>query len=146
VSGDHAGESHLVVGGFVASNRPKRVGRVSSPARFRALQAASIRARSGPLRASWVPAPSAAGVHVAYAVSTSVGNAVARNTIRRRLRSLLEASGGQLPSGDLLLRVVGSADRCTWPVLQTSVASVVADVSRRAAVNVATEPSTSVPS
>jgi ribonuclease P protein component len=106
------------------------VGRVTNPRRFRALQASTVRARSGPLRASW--ASHGEQVCVAYAVPTSVGNAVARNTIRRRLRSLLEASAAQLPAGDLLVRVVGPAERCTWSALQSAVSGLVGDVARRA--------------
>ena len=105
------------------------VQRVSSPRRFRALQSSSIRARSGPLRVSWAPHDSV--LSVAYAIPTSVGNAVVRNTVRRRLRSIFAETSGQFPAGDLLVRVVGAGQRCTWSVLQSSTASICTDLVRR---------------
>jgi ribonuclease P protein component len=130
VSGDHVVPPQPAPGRMSASeHRRCSVGRVTTPRRFRALQASTVRARSGPLRVSWV----AYGDHlsVAYAVPTTVGNAVVRNTIRRRLRSLLEESAAQFPAGDLLVRVVGPGERCTWSALQAAVAGLVTDVVRR---------------
>ena len=104
------------------------ISRISGPARFRRLQRPTQRARSGPLRASWVAAD--AGVVdlcVAYAISTASGNAVARNRIRRRLRHAVTLLAGDFPPGDLLLRVTGATEQCTWPV----VLAAVTDLSRR---------------
>ena len=108
---------------------PRPVGRVDSPRRFRALQGSSTRLRSGPLRASWAPASvsgedegQGGGIGcVAYAITTSVGNAVNRNRVRRRLRHAVGDFSALLPPGDLLIRVVGSADRCSWPVVRAAV-------------------------
>lgn len=104
------------------------IGRVSGPARFRRLQRPSQRARSGPLRAAWVATGTGTeGLCVAYAISTASGNAVARNQVRRRLRHAVTLLAGNFPPGDLLLRVAGPTEHCSWPVLFAAVA----DLSRR---------------
>ena len=64
---------------------------------------------------------------VAYAISTASGNAVARNRIRRRLRHAVTLLAGDFPPGDLLLRVTGATEQCTWPV----VLAAVTDLGRR---------------
>ncbi len=107
----------------------QKLQRVSSPRRFRALRSAPLRARSGPLRVSWAPHGSA--LSVAFAIPTSVGNAVVRNTVRRRLRAIVAQSSDHFPSGDLLVRVVGAGQNCTWSVLQVATASIGSDLSRR---------------
>ena len=64
---------------------------------------------------------------VAYAISTASGNAVARNQVRRRLRHAVTLRAGDFPPGDLLLRVTGATEQCTWPV----VLAAVTDLGRR---------------
>lgn len=104
------------------------IGRISGPARFRRLQRPTRRARSGPLRASWVAAGAGTDeLCVAYAIPTASGNAVARNQVRRRLRHAVTSLGGNFPPGDLLVRVAGPTEHCSWPV----VFAAVADLSRR---------------
>jgi ribonuclease P protein component len=97
-------------------------GRVSGPSRFRLLQASRVRARSGPLRATMVSAdlPSA-GLCVAFAIPTTVGCAVDRNLIRRRLRHAFAIFGDVFPPGDILVRVSSGVTTCSWPVLLASV-------------------------
>lgn len=112
--------------------RLRRLGRVHGPGRFRTLQRSRVRARSGPLNVTWSPRPTGAGeagVCVAYAIPTSIGNAVQRNTVRRRLRDAFAANAGALPPGDVLVRVVAPADACTW----SEVTLAVAEVTRRIA-------------
>lgn len=104
------------------------ISRISGPARFRRLQRPTQRARSGPLRASWVAADAdVRGLCVAYAISTASGNAVARNQVRRRLRHAVTLRAGDFPPGDLLLRVTGATEQCSWPV----VLAAVTDLGRR---------------
>ncbi len=107
--------------------RSRRPGRVHGPGRFRTLQRSRVRARSGPLSVTWSPRPGALGICVAYAIPTSVGNAVERNTVRRRLREAVAANAAVIPSGDVLVRVVAPAASCTW----SAVCVAVADVGRR---------------
>ena len=101
------------------------IGHVSGPERFRRLHASSTRARSGPFRASWVSTADALTRSsmpcVAYAIPTSSGNAVSRNLVRRRLRHAVEQHCRQLPAGDLLIRVSGPANACTWPIVVAAV-------------------------
>ena len=52
---------------------------------------------------------------------------MARNQVRRRLRHAVTLLAGEFPPGDLLLRVSGAAEQCSWPVVFTAVA----DLSRR---------------
>lgn len=66
---------------------------------------------------------------MAYAIPTSIGNAVQRNTVRRRLRDAFAANAGTLPPGDVLVRVTAPADACTW----SEVTLAVAEVTRRIA-------------
>ena len=93
-----------------------------------------MRARSGPLNVTWSPpaaGPDAADVCVAYAIPTSVGNAVERNTVRRRLRDAFAANAASLPAGDVLVHVTASAQACTWAEISSSVADVTRRIGRR---------------
>ena len=63
--------------------------RLSGVERFAALRRTRHRARSGPLRVSWVPGPAGTPPRVAYAIGKRVGPAVVRNRLRRRLRAVL---------------------------------------------------------
>lgn len=62
-----------------------------------------------------------------FIVSKAVGNAVTRNTIRRRLksicRSLLDAAG---PDTDMVIRALPAAKDASWAQLHAEVAGVVA--------------------
>ena len=90
----------------------RTVGRIQSRAAFGALQRSRARASVGPVRASFVPAdPQVPGVfpQVGYAIGKHCGNAVTRNTLRRRLRVSTRAVAGQLPRGTYLLRLDATA-------------------------------------
>ena len=63
--------------------------RLAGVERFAALRRTRHRARSGPLRVSWVPGPADAPPAVAYAIGKRVGSAVVRNRLRRRLRAVV---------------------------------------------------------
>lgn len=65
------------------------------------------------------------GVHVAYAIPTSVGGAVERNLIRRRLRQIVAVGAGRLPDGDVLVRVSGPAAECSFATLERCVGELV---------------------
>ena len=64
------------------------VWRLSGINRFAALRRTRYRARSGPIRVSWVPGPAGSPPCVAYAIGKRVGPAVVRNRLRRRLRAV----------------------------------------------------------
>jgi ribonuclease P protein component len=82
--------------------------RVRDRATFETLQRHGRRVRRGPVTVVYLPAP-APPARVAYAINRKVGNAVARNKVRRRLRAIVgeldrETVGG-LPAGTYLLTV-----------------------------------------
>lgn len=104
-------------GDHLSAARPK-LWRVTQRATFAALRRDGHRARRGPLTVTWL-APAAddraTPPRVAFAIGRSVGGAVVRNRIRRRLRSAmgeLQRQGG-LPEGSYLLS--GDARLATLP-------------------------------
>lgn len=68
---------------------------------FRRLTSEGISARSGPLTLRWVDGP---GWRYALAVGSDVGDAVARNRVKRRLRHLVAARVDRWREGALLIR------------------------------------------
>jgi ribonuclease P protein component len=107
---------------------------------FSSLSASRDRGRSGPV---WVvradapaprPAPAGAAdpapdrVHVAYSVGKTVGGAVVRNRVRRRLRSLVADldRGGELRPGLYLVGVTPAAVEQTFATLRGHLARAVA--------------------
>ncbi|HVB90803.1 MAG TPA: ribonuclease P protein component [Acidimicrobiales bacterium] len=93
----------------------RSVGRIQSRAAFARLQRSRARATSGPVRATFVPVDEAVpGLfpQVGYAIGRHCGNAVVRNTLRRRMREAARASALDLPRGTYLLRVDPAAARC----------------------------------
>jgi ribonuclease P protein component len=107
----------------------RTVGRIQSRAAFGQLQRSRLRASCGPVRASFVAvAPGVPGVfpQVGYAIGTQCGNAVVRNTLRRRARATARAVAPELPRGTYLLRFEPAAaqsppaelTRCVGQALQ----------------------------
>jgi ribonuclease P protein component len=90
----------------------RKVGRIQTRAAFRQLQRSRARASCGPVRAIFVPAaPESPGVYpqVGYAIGKHCGNAVVRNSLRRRMRESARAVAPTLPRGTYLLRVEPAA-------------------------------------
>ena len=88
------------------------IGRIRTRAAFSQLQRSRARAGSGPVRATFVPAPPGSdGLYpqVGYAVGKRCGNAVLRNSLRRRMREAARATATSLPRGIYLLRVEPAA-------------------------------------
>src|SRR4051812_48295437 len=67
----------------------RRVGRVRGRRAFGALRRTGTRRRSGPIVITAAVDPEAPAALVAYAVTRSVGGAVQRNRLRRRLRAIV---------------------------------------------------------
>ena len=65
------------------------VWRVRDRATFASLRREGRRSRRGPLTVTYLPAEPGTPPRVAYAIGTTVGSAVARNRLRRRLRALV---------------------------------------------------------
>jgi len=97
-------------------------GRVRSRRHFEQLARPSSRGRSGPIRIHYVASNELGeGCSVAYAISTSVGNAVERNQIRRRLRRIMDESRPPGPTGIYLIKCdIGTKD-LTYVELQQHV-------------------------
>jgi ribonuclease P protein component len=90
----------------------RTVGRIQSRTAFRQLQRSRARASSGPVRAVFVPAdPGVPGIYpqVGYAIGKHCGNAVVRNSLRRRMRESARLIAPTLPRGTYLLRVEPAA-------------------------------------
>lgn len=83
------------------------IGPIRDRRTFVALRARGIRARSGPLGATFLAEEGASGTRVAYAITKRVGGAVQRNRLRRRLRAILAElardPAGPVPAGALLV-------------------------------------------
>ena len=107
--------------------------RLSGVDRFAALRTTRHRARSGPLRVSWVPGPDAdaggAPPRVAFAIGRRVGPAVVRNRLRRRLRSVLAELEPPLPPGDYLLVCDPDAASLPFSELKVLVSKVLSALS-----------------
>jgi ribonuclease P protein component len=85
----------------------RTVGRIQSRAAFAQLQRSRARASSGPVRATFSPVDEGVpGIYpqVGYAIGKHCGNAVTRNTLRRRMREAARAAAPTLPRGTYLLR------------------------------------------
>lgn len=83
------------------------IGRITDRTTFVALRTRARRARSGPVTIAFVASPGRRSPGVAYAIGRTVGPAVARNRLRRRLRSIVTevaaSSPGLVPLGAYLI-------------------------------------------
>lgn len=70
---------------------------------FAHLSSSTRRARSGPIKVSYEPAPTDGSLRAAYAVPRRVGTAVERNAWRRRLRAVVREAIGDVPAGTYLI-------------------------------------------
>lgn len=86
-----------------------RPGRIRDRATFVELARSGRRARRGALTLVLLPQPGGTECRVAYAIGRTVGPAVTRNLVRRRLRELVRARADALPAGALLIRVAPAA-------------------------------------
>lgn len=71
---------------------------------FAELRRHSSKGRSGPVTVSFLDQPDWDRPQVAYAVTRTVGNAVERNLLRRRIRAILFEQSAGLPVGAYLVR------------------------------------------
>gem|GEM_PF-2747637 len=80
--------------------------------------------RSGPLAVSWCPTSALCPAAWAFSTSKRVGNAVARNRLRRRLREAARALA-EVPGGNYLVRAQPSATSLPVAALQDHLARAV---------------------
>ena len=114
----------------VAPSRPE-LWRVTDRQTFQALRERGRRARRGPLVVTWL-APEAGDVRpprVAFAISRTVGGAVRRNRIRRRLRAALRElqAAGRLPAGAYLLGGRAELADLPWSALVELLEATIAE-------------------
>jgi len=81
------------------------------------------RSRHGALRCTWIADADAVPPRVAYAIGRSLGGAVVRNRLRRRLRAAIadEARRDGLPGGWLLIAAGPDASTADFSTLRKSV-------------------------
>lgn len=109
-----------------AAPRP-RLWRVTDRATFAELRRDGRRGRSGAVAVTWLPAEGAAGAasnpRAAFAVGRSVGGAVVRNRVKRRLRAALRELLAQdrLPRGTYLLSGRPQVAEMAWSDLLAAV-------------------------
>lgn len=114
--------------------------RVTDRGSFVALRSHSTRVRRGVLRIGWIP-DDAGRIRVAYALSRRVGNAVVRNRIRRRLRSVFETlerarvddPSIAFPSGTYLVSATRQAADVPFAELVETARSLLSELDRRGA-------------
>lgn len=108
-----------------------RIGRVRTRAGFAALAASRRRARCGVVRVSAVLGEPADRAAVAYAVARSVGPAVVRNRVRRRLRAAVAELDPA--AGTYLVAVTPAAAATPYAALRDDLAAALQHVGARQA-------------
>lgn len=102
---------------------------------FEALRARGIRARSGPLAATFLGEVDGTAVRVAYAIPKRAGGAVQRNRVRRRLRALVAQATGDpahpFPPGALVVTAGPEAAHRSSEELRIDVERLLTALERR---------------
>jgi ribonuclease P protein component len=94
-------------------------GRVHTRRQFAQFATPTSRGQSGPLRISFVAGTSDfPQVDVAFAISRKVGNAVVRNTIRRRLRAIIDGLTPPPTPGMYLIRCADDVKTLNFQALE----------------------------
>jgi len=111
------------------------ISRISRRKDFDALRLEGRAVRRGPLRIRFRLATNSETfgcVRVAYGINRTVGNAVARNRLRRRIRAVIHDmdSREELPSGDYLIFTNPAAATATFLELEKALFFIAAELKR----------------
>jgi ribonuclease P protein component len=97
------------------------IGRITERRAFERLSRHGRRARTDTLWCRYLDEPASFPPQVAFAVGRSVGSAVVRNRLRRRLRELVRAASAEQPprlrAGQLLIGATSSASERSFDEL-----------------------------
>jgi len=108
------------------------IGRLHYERDFKNLRINGKTAKRGFLSVVFSPSDSSSGgIRVAFAVGRSVGGAVVRNRIKRRLREALAkmiTKNKLVPNGDYLIRVFPEAKNKTFICLAENLENVIEDL------------------
>ncbi len=99
---------------------------------FEDLRRSRTRGRSGPLTVVFIPQSTWSRCEVAYAINRKMGNAVTRNRLRRRLRSILSGHTPSLPAGAYLIRTGPEAPHLAFDQLKVAMSQALEQAVRRA--------------
>ena len=104
--------------------------RVTDRRTFRALREEGHRARGGPLTVTWLPGSDGTPPRVAFAIGRSIGSAVHRNRLRRRMRAAVRDAAAelQLQRGWLLIGAKPAASKHTFESLRGELIMLLARV------------------
>jgi ribonuclease P protein component len=80
---------------------------------------------------TWLPGPPGTPPRVAYAVGRSVGPAVTRNRLRRRLRAVVAGLAGELAPGAYLLVAAPEAAALDSETMTATVSTALARLAER---------------
>lgn len=98
-----------------------RVGPVRQRRTFDRLRRTPRRGRHGPISIRFVPETSWSEAEVAYVIGRSIGGAVVRNRLRRRLRAILADPNRPLAPGAYLVRAEPGAAELDFAELRRAV-------------------------
>ncbi len=104
--------------------RSCRVHPLSSRRSFQRLSRTGKRAKSKDLSLIYRLDDSQDAINVAYSVGKKVGNAVVRNKVKRRLRTLVRECSCQMPHGDYLLMVSSRVAEMEFSELRDEVRAI----------------------
>ncbi|WP_414172869.1 ribonuclease P protein component [Clavibacter tessellarius] len=103
-----------------------RRNRVTSGADYRTIVRRGRRATTGTAVVYATTAPVDSPTRFGFIVSKKVGNAVIRNTVRRRLKAVSAGLLPMVPTGSsVVIRVLPGMEQTAWDTLQGEIASAV---------------------
>ena len=103
-----------------------RRNRVTSGADYRTIVRRGRRASTGTAVVYALAGPPDSATRFGFIVSKKVGNAVTRNTVRRRLKAVSAGLLPGVPAGSsIVVRVLPGMEQTAWDTLQEEIASAV---------------------